>query len=68
MNILFGIFYLETIGLNKRSESRLELNPTPLPPPPPSPNQREGMALWNEHKNSPTGGQYLWDTKCGPLY
>ncbi len=24
-------------------------------------------ALWNEHKNSLTGGQYLWDTKCGHL-
>ncbi len=23
--------------------------------------------LWNEHKNSLTRRQYLWDTKCGPL-
>ena len=33
MNILFEIFYLETIGLNRRSESKLELNPTPFPQP-----------------------------------
>jgi hypothetical protein len=31
-------------------------------------NCNNGSApLWNEHKNSLTLGQYLWDKKCGPL-